>query len=128
MNKFERQQGLVAPLDRANVDTDLIIPKQFLKSIKRTGFGVNLFDALRYLDEGYPGQDVSQRVRSIRISCSTSRATRAPACCWPGATLAAAAHASTRPGRLRISAFAWSSRRASPTSSTTMPSRTAFCW
>jgi 3-isopropylmalate/(R)-2-methylmalate dehydratase small subunit len=61
MHKFERQQGLVAPLDRANVDTDLIIPKQFLKSIKRTGFGVNLFDALRYLDEGYPGQDVSQR-------------------------------------------------------------------
>ncbi|WP_136254980.1 3-isopropylmalate dehydratase small subunit [Onishia niordana] len=61
MNKFVRQQGLVAPLDRANVDTDLIIPKQFLKSIKRTGFGVNLFDALRYMDEGYPGQDVSTR-------------------------------------------------------------------
>lgn len=61
MHKFVRQQGLVAPLDRANVDTDLIIPKQFLKSIKRTGFGVNLFDELRYLDEGYPGQDASQR-------------------------------------------------------------------
>ncbi|EPC03638.1 3-isopropylmalate dehydratase small subunit [Litchfieldella anticariensis FP35 = DSM 16096] len=61
MQKFERHQGLVAPLDRANVDTDLIIPKQFLKSIKRTGFGVNLFDELRYLDEGYPGQDVSKR-------------------------------------------------------------------
>ncbi|MFC3283790.1 3-isopropylmalate dehydratase small subunit [Litchfieldella rifensis] len=61
MQKFERHQGLVAPLDRANVDTDLIIPKQFLKSIKRTGFGVNLFDVLRYLDEGYPGQDASQR-------------------------------------------------------------------
>ncbi|WP_416137127.1 3-isopropylmalate dehydratase small subunit [Halomonas sp. HK25] len=61
MNKFERTEGLVAPLDRANVDTDLIIPKQFLKSIKRTGFGVNLFDELRYLDEGYPGQDCSQR-------------------------------------------------------------------
>ncbi|MGM0915525.1 MAG: 3-isopropylmalate dehydratase small subunit [Pseudomonadota bacterium] len=61
MKKFERSEGLVAPLDRANVDTDLIIPKQFLKSIKRTGFGVNLFDELRYLDEGYPGQDCSNR-------------------------------------------------------------------
>ncbi|XKE43972.1 3-isopropylmalate dehydratase small subunit [Halomonas organivorans] len=61
MQKFERLDGLVAPLDRANVDTDLIIPKQFLKSIQRTGFGVNLFDELRYLDEGQPGQDVSRR-------------------------------------------------------------------
>ncbi|MDI5985836.1 3-isopropylmalate dehydratase small subunit [Halomonas sp. M4R5S39] len=61
MQKFERLEGLVAPLDRANVDTDLIIPKQFLKSIKRTGFGVNLFDELRYLDEGQPGQDCSKR-------------------------------------------------------------------
>ncbi|WP_163559164.1 3-isopropylmalate dehydratase small subunit [Halomonas sp. NO4] len=61
MKQFERTEGLVAPLDRANVDTDLIIPKQFLKSIKRTGFGVNLFDELRYLDEGQPGQDCSQR-------------------------------------------------------------------
>ncbi|WP_106477209.1 3-isopropylmalate dehydratase small subunit [Phytohalomonas tamaricis] len=61
MEKFIRKLGLVAPLDRANVDTDLIIPKQFLKSIKRTGFGPNLFDELRYLDEGYPGQDCSNR-------------------------------------------------------------------
>lgn len=61
MKKFTRFEGVVAPLDRANVDTDLIIPKQFLKSIKRTGFGVNLFDELRYLDEGEPGQDCSQR-------------------------------------------------------------------
>ncbi|MFN2410219.1 MAG: 3-isopropylmalate dehydratase small subunit [Halomonas sp.] len=61
MKKFERFEGVVAPLDRANVDTDLIIPKQFLKSIKRTGFGVNLFDELRYLDEGEPGQDCSLR-------------------------------------------------------------------
>lgn len=61
MKKFTRFEGLVAPLDRANVDTDLIIPKQFLKSIKRTGFGVNLFDELRYLDEGQPGQDCSNR-------------------------------------------------------------------
>ncbi|MFC0269216.1 3-isopropylmalate dehydratase small subunit [Kushneria aurantia] len=64
MKKFERLQGLVAPLDRANVDTDLIIPKQFLKSIKRSGFGPNLFDELRYLDEGYPGQDCAQRPRN----------------------------------------------------------------
>ena len=61
MKAYTVEQGLVAPLDRANVDTDLIIPKQFLKSIKRTGFGDNLFDELRYLDEGYPGQDNSKR-------------------------------------------------------------------
>ena len=53
--------GIVAPMDRANVDTDLIIPKQFLKSIKRSGFGPNLFDELRYMDVGQPGQDTSQR-------------------------------------------------------------------
>ena len=53
MKKYTVEQGIVAPLDRANVDTDLIIPKQFLKSIKRTGFGENLFDELRYLDEGF---------------------------------------------------------------------------
>ena len=61
MEKFTQFEGIVAPLDRANVDTDLIIPKQFLKSIKRTGFGPNLFDELRYLDEGQPGQDCSHR-------------------------------------------------------------------
>ncbi len=61
MEKFTSVNGLVAPLDRANVDTDQIIPKQFLKSIKRTGFGPNLFDEWRYLDEGQPGQDCSQR-------------------------------------------------------------------
>lgn len=61
MKAFTQHTGLVAPLDRANVDTDQIIPKQFLKSIKRTGFGPNLFDEWRYLDEGYPGQDNSQR-------------------------------------------------------------------
>ncbi|MGB2248047.1 MAG: 3-isopropylmalate dehydratase small subunit [Alcanivorax sediminis] len=61
MEKFVRLDGLVAPLDRANVDTDQIIPKQFLKSIKRTGFGPNLFDEWRYLDEGFPGQDNSAR-------------------------------------------------------------------
>ena len=61
MKAYTIEHGLVAPLDRANVDTDLIIPKQFLKSIKRTGFGDNLFDELRYLDEGFPGQDNSKR-------------------------------------------------------------------
>ncbi|MCM2130581.1 3-isopropylmalate dehydratase small subunit [Larsenimonas rhizosphaerae] len=64
MNKFVRHDGLVAPLNRSNVDTDLIIPKQFLKSIKRTGFGPNLFDELRYLDEGFPGQDASNRPKN----------------------------------------------------------------
>lgn len=61
MKKFTELSGLAAPMDRANVDTDLIIPKQFLKSIKRSGFGPNLFDELRYLDEGFPGQDNSVR-------------------------------------------------------------------
>ncbi|MBT9612597.1 MAG: 3-isopropylmalate dehydratase small subunit [Burkholderiales bacterium] len=61
MEKFTQLQGLAAPLDRANVDTDAIIPKQFLKSIKRTGFGPNLFDEWRYLDHGEPGMDNSQR-------------------------------------------------------------------
>ena len=61
MRAFTVHEGLVAPLDRANVDTDMIIPKQFLKSIKRSGFGVNLFDELRYQDEGFPGQDCSAR-------------------------------------------------------------------
>jgi 3-isopropylmalate/(R)-2-methylmalate dehydratase small subunit len=61
MKKFSVEKGLVLPLDRANVDTDFIIPKQFLKSIKRTGFGVNLFDEHRYLDKGQPDSDNSQR-------------------------------------------------------------------
>jgi 3-isopropylmalate/(R)-2-methylmalate dehydratase small subunit len=61
MRKFTVQSGLVMPLDRANVDTDFIIPKQFLKSIKRSGFGVNLFDEHRYLDKGEPGRDNSGR-------------------------------------------------------------------
>ena len=61
MRAFTQHTGIVAPMDRSNVDTDMIIPKQFLKSIKRTGFGPNLFDQLRYLDEGKPDQDSSQR-------------------------------------------------------------------
>jgi 3-isopropylmalate/(R)-2-methylmalate dehydratase small subunit len=61
MNPFRVHKGLVAPMDRENVDTDAIIPKQFLKSIKRGGFGPNLFDAWRYLDAGEPGQDPATR-------------------------------------------------------------------
>ncbi|MEQ1532580.1 MAG: 3-isopropylmalate dehydratase small subunit [Sideroxydans sp.] len=61
MQKFEKFSGLVAPLDRANVDTDAIIPKQFLKSIKRSGFGPYAFDEWRYLDHGEPGMDCSKR-------------------------------------------------------------------
>jgi 3-isopropylmalate/(R)-2-methylmalate dehydratase small subunit len=61
MKPFRIHQGLVAPLDRENVDTDAIIPKQFLKSIQRGGFGPNLFDAWRYLDPGEPGQDPASR-------------------------------------------------------------------
>ena len=61
MQKFTVHKGLVAPMDRENVDTDAIIPKQFLKSIKKTGFGENLFDEWRYLDHGEPGQDPASR-------------------------------------------------------------------
>jgi 3-isopropylmalate/(R)-2-methylmalate dehydratase small subunit len=61
MKSFTQITGVVAPMDRANVDTDMIIPKQFLKSIKRTGFGKNLFDELRYLDEGQPDQACTDR-------------------------------------------------------------------
>ncbi|MFU8764105.1 MAG: 3-isopropylmalate dehydratase small subunit [Haliea sp.] len=61
MKSFTVVEGMVAPMDRANVDTDMIIPKQFLKSIKRSGFGPNLFDEMRYMDEGQPDSDNSQR-------------------------------------------------------------------
>ena len=61
MEKFKTLKAIVAPMDRANVDTDAIIPKQFLKSIKRSGFGPNLFDEWRYLDHGEPGMDNKER-------------------------------------------------------------------
>jgi 3-isopropylmalate/(R)-2-methylmalate dehydratase small subunit len=64
MQKFTVHTGIVAPLDRGNVDTDQIIPKQFLKSIKKTGYGPNLFDAWRYLDHGEPGMDHAKRPRN----------------------------------------------------------------
>ncbi|MCP4433108.1 MAG: 3-isopropylmalate dehydratase small subunit [Gammaproteobacteria bacterium] len=61
MEKFEKFNGIVAAIDRSNIDTDAIIPKQYLKSIKRSGFGVNLFDDWRYLDPGEPGKDNAER-------------------------------------------------------------------
>ena len=73
MEAFTRHKGLVAPLDRANVDTDMIIPKQFLKSIKRTGFGPNLFDELRYLDQGEPGQDCLNRPINLDFPLNKAR-------------------------------------------------------
>ena len=73
MDKFVRLEGLVAPLDRANVDTDAIIPKQFLKSIKRSGFGPNLFEGWRYLDVGEPGEDSSLRPRNTDFVLNKAR-------------------------------------------------------
>ena len=77
MKKYTIETGIVAPLDRANVDTDLIIPKQFLKSIKRIGFGDNLFDELRYLDEGYLGQDIAKRPKNPDFVLNQERYTGA---------------------------------------------------
>ncbi len=73
MEKFVRLDGLVAPLDRSNVDTDAIIPKQFLKSIKRSGFGPNLFDEWRYMDVGEPGADCSKRPRNPNFVLNQER-------------------------------------------------------
>ncbi len=73
MEKFIKLDGLVAPLDRANVDTDAIIPKQFLKSIKRSGFGPNAFDEWRYMDQGEPGQDNSKRPRNPNFVLNQDR-------------------------------------------------------
>jgi 3-isopropylmalate/(R)-2-methylmalate dehydratase small subunit len=77
MQKFTLLDGLVAPLDRANVDTDAIIPKQFLKSIKRSGFGPNLFDEWRYLDRGEPGRDNSKRPLNPDFALNQTRYTGA---------------------------------------------------
>jgi 3-isopropylmalate/(R)-2-methylmalate dehydratase small subunit len=73
MQPFRIHTGIVAPLDRANVDTDAIIPKQFLKSIKRSGFGVNLFDEWRYLDHGEPGMDNARRPRNPAFVLNDAR-------------------------------------------------------
>ena len=79
MEAFRQHTGLVVPLDRANVDTDAIIPKQFLKSIKRSGFGPNLFDEWRYMDHGEPGQDNSKRSQNPHFVLNQAR--------YKGATL-----------------------------------------
>lgn len=73
MRSFTTLNGLAAPMDRPNVDTDLIIPKQFLKSIQRTGFGANLFDELRYLDKGEPGRDNSNRPINLEFPLNFKR-------------------------------------------------------
>ena len=73
MDKFTRLEGLVAPLDRNNVDTDAIIPKQFLKSIKRSGFGPNAFDEWRYMDIGEPGQDATHRPKNPNFVLNLAR-------------------------------------------------------
>jgi len=73
MKRFTPLNGLVAPMDRANVDTDMIIPKQFLKSIKRTGFGPFLFDELRYMDEGFADMDCSNRHRNMDFPLNFER-------------------------------------------------------
>lgn len=73
MEKFVRHEGLVAPLDRANVDTDAIIPKQFLKSVKRSGFGPNAFDEWRYMDHGEPGMDSSLRPKNPNFVLNQAR-------------------------------------------------------
>ena len=73
MKAFTQHRGLVGPMDRANVDTDMIIPKQFLKSIKRSGFGQNLFDELRHLDHGEPGQDCTDRPLNLDFALNKPR-------------------------------------------------------
>ena len=73
MHPFRVHTGIVAPLDRANVDTDAIIPKQFLKSIKRSGFGPNLFDEWRYLDHGEPGMDNARRAKNPQFVLNDPR-------------------------------------------------------
>ena len=73
MRAFTQHEGIVAPMDRANVDTDLMVPKQFLKSIRRSGFGPNLFDELRYLDEGQPDTDNSRRPLNLEFPLNFPR-------------------------------------------------------
>jgi 3-isopropylmalate/(R)-2-methylmalate dehydratase small subunit len=111
MQAFTLHKGLVAPMDRANVDTDAIIPKQFLKSIKRSGFGPNLFDEWRYLDHGEPGQDPATRQVNPDFVLNQPRYQpgafgSAGASCWRATTSAAAPAVSMRPGRWRSTAFA----------------------
>jgi hypothetical protein len=99
MQAFTVHQGLVAPMDRENVDTDAIIPKQFLKSIARTGFGPNLFDEWRYLDKGEPGQDIGHAQAQPRLRAQPAALRRRQRAASRARTSAAAPAASTRPGR-----------------------------
>jgi hypothetical protein len=124
--KIHLHKGLVAPMDRENVDTDAIIPKQFLKSIRKTGFGPNLFDEWRYLDPASPAR--TRQPQTQPGLCAEPAALRkVRPSCWRARTLAAARRANTRPGRWTSTAFAPSSRPALPTSSSTTASRTACC-
>ena len=126
MESFVVHEGLVAPMDRANVDTDLIMPKQFLKSIRRSGFGPNLFDDLRYLDEGVPDADNSTRPLNPYFPLNFPR--------YQGASIFSRARisgvdpvASTHLGRWWTMDFARLSPRVLPTFSALIASRTAFC-
>ncbi len=120
---FTSLDGLVVPLDRANVDTDAIIPKQFMKSIRRTGFGANLFDEWRYLDHGEPGQDCSARPLNLDFVLNQPR--------YRGAQILLARETSVRisrehaPWALRDFGIRALWRRALPTSSTGMPEERA---
>lgn len=117
MKAFKELTGIAAPMDLINIDTDMIIPKQFLKTIQRSGLGKNLFDEMRYNDDGSekadfvlnrePYRHASILIAGDNFGCGSSRE-----------------HA---PGRWRISVSVVSSRPASPTSSTTTASRTASC-
>ena len=125
MQKFTVHKGLVAPMDRENVDTDAIIPKQFLKSIRKTGFGENLFDAWRYLDAGYPGQDPTSRKLNPDFVLNQPR--YAGASCWPARISVAGHRVSTHPGRWTNTAFGPSSHPATPTFSSTTALKMACC-
>jgi len=114
-------------MDRENVDTDAIIPKQFLKSIRKTGFGPNLFDEWRYLDAGYPGQDPSQPQAQPGLRAEPAALPRRIHPAGAQKLRLRLLAASTRPGRWTNTAFAPSSRPATPTSSSTTASRTACC-
>jgi len=121
MKAFTKITAIVAPLDRSNVDTDAIIPKQFLKSIKRSGFGPNAFDEWRYLDHGEPGMDNSKRPLNPDFSLNQPR--------YQGAakTSAAALHANTPLGHWTTTASAPSLPPALPISSSTTATKTASC-
>ncbi len=126
MKQFETLNGVVAPLDRSNVDTDAIIPKQYLKSIKRSGFGPNLFDDWRYLD---PGLQISIMIAaaSIRILSSISRPMMKQRFCWLVIISAAVHHGNMRFGRWMILVSGLLLRQASPIFFTTTHSRMVCC-